>query len=272
MQLGAQMHNSERAIEGSFLYSPAFHWVPLVQKPRAGCSGGGGTRGRHLVVFSLKPAPWEVCWFSILSVCWEKRSGYSENFLSRCDLGPWPAPKSFQVVPAALSDALRLLAMSSWFSARVPSVPWALPLVARLSSEDCPTPGGLSGSGVVYTAPAQTGKRGVRGAALSPSSLGLAFRNCHVTARHRCRVSALAPVPVGDAGDFPWGCDCQQGCWGRAMCKGCPARALTGRVGNRGGEGRRFFRKGMEVSKSGFFSVFLDNTQNDCCWFRKICL
>lgn len=142
MQLGAQMHNSERAIEGSFLYSPAFHWVPLVQKPRAGCSGGGGTRGRHLVVFSLKPAPWEVCWFSILSVCWEKRSGYSENFLSRCDLGPWPAPKSFQVVPAALSDALRLLAMSSWFSARVPSVPWALPLVARLSSEDCPTLGG----------------------------------------------------------------------------------------------------------------------------------
>ena len=102
--------------------------------------------------------------------------------------------------------------------------------MARLSSEDCPTPGGLSGSGVVYTAPAQTGKRGVRGAALSPSSLGLAFRNCHVTARHRCRVSALAPVPVGDAGDFLWGCDCQQGCWGRAMCKGCPARALTAQL------------------------------------------
>ena len=30
-----------------------------------------------------------------------------------CDLGPWPAPKSFQVVPAGLSDALRLLAMPS---------------------------------------------------------------------------------------------------------------------------------------------------------------
>ena len=77
--------------------------------------------------------------------------------------------------------------------------------MARPSSEDCPIPGGLSGSGVVFTAPAQTGKQGVRGATLSPSSLGLAFRNCHVTAKHLCRMSAPAPVPVGDAGDFPWG-------------------------------------------------------------------
>ena len=227
------MHNSERTLEGSFLYSP-FYWMPHVQKPRAGCPGGGGTGGRPLVFFSLMPAPQEACWFSALSVCWEKCSGYSENFIS---VGVILA-HGLHLSPFRLSGwSLRCPQaprQPSWFSARVVSVPWAHPLVARPSSEDCPIPGALSGSGVVSTAPAQTEGQGVGGATLSPSSLGLAFGSCHVTARHRCRVSVLAPVPVGDAGmfDFPWVCDCRQDCWGRAMCKGCPARALTWRVVN----------------------------------------
>lgn len=104
-----------------------------------------------------------------------------EFHLYGCDPGPWPAPKSFQVVPGGLSDALRLLAMHSWFSARVPSVPWALPLVARPSSEDCPIPGGLSGSGVVSTAPAQTGEQGVEGCHTFPVQSRLSFQesSCH---------------------------------------------------------------------------------------------
>lgn len=204
--------------EASFIH--LLYWV-RVPSPGLGVQVRVAPEAGPWCSFLWCPHPGKSAGFLHFLCAGKRRSGYSENFISMgvilahgLHLSPFRLSQLVSQMPSGS------LAMPSWFSARVPSVPWALPLVARPSSEDCPMPGGLSGSGCV-PAPAQTGGAGGWGVRTFPIQSRLSFQESLCHSKAWVQEFSHIPVPVGTLVTFPWGCDCQQGCWGRAMCRGC---------------------------------------------------